>query len=122
MDFTSLLNQILPKRSFSFWKNKVILSINLANLAMLVVIWILWIWKMRAIGQIYSPLITNRLLANYTLYLLPIFNTLVLMMNLYLAQKAYLREKMASYFLILIITFIEILTLELIRFYLSQGF
>jgi len=84
MDFTSLLNQILPKRSFSFWKNKVILSINL--------------------------------------YLLPIFNTLVLMMNLYLAQKAYLREKMASYFLILIITFIEILTLELIRFYLSQGF
>src|SRR3989304_3947884 len=101
MDFTSLLNQILPKRSFSFWKNKVILSINLANLAMLVVIWILWIWKMRAIGQIYSPLITNRLLANYTLYLLPIFNTLVLMMNLYLAQKAYLREKMASIFLII---------------------
>ena len=114
--------KILPKSSFGIWRNKAVIILSSVSLALLVLIWILWLWKMRVFGQIYSPLLTSQFLNIFSNYSLPIFNTLFFILNLFLAQKSYSREKMATFFLLGIAFFVQVLTLILIRFYLEYSF
>ena len=110
------------KESLRFLKNQYVLIISILSSISLVLIWILWLLKMVSFGQIYSPLFTSKFLGSLSNYSLPIFVTIVFFLNLYLAQKSFFKERLASFFLLGSTFFVEILTLILIRFYLIQGF
>jgi len=112
---------IAGRKIISFLGNKFTFPIIIFTLLLLVLVWILWLTKMVEFGQIYSPLLTNKLLGNLSNYSLPIFGTLLFVINLILAQKAYNKERLASFFLLGAAFFVQILALILIRFYLSQG-
>jgi len=122
MNTREIIFSILPKNTFKIWKNKIVFFIVVTTLILLVLVWFLWIWKMRPFGQIYSPLLIGWFFGNYSNFSLPVFGTIVFIINLFLAQKSYLKERMASYFLLAIALFVQVLILVLIRFYIAYSF
>ena len=118
----SLFLKTFSKDFIRFLKNKIVFFVILITLLNLIFIWILWLWKMREFGQIYSPLFSNQFFGNFASYSLPVFSTIVFLINLFLAQKSFFKERLASFFLLGAAFFVQILTLILIRFYLAQGF
>jgi hypothetical protein len=111
----------LSQDFLDFIKNKYAASLMILTILSIISIWILWFAKMVEFGQIYSPLLTNKFLGNISNYSLPIFGTIIFIINIILAEKAFNREKLASYFLLGSAFFIQILILILIRSYLSLG-
>ena len=122
MTIKDFFSKIVPPATYPFWKNRAVEILLILALATQILIWVFWIWKMRLIGQIYSPLVTNQTLGNFSTYSLPVFGVIILILNTILAQYSFSREKIASFFLISTSFFVQILILILIRFYLSQGF
>ena len=122
MTIKDLFSKIVPPDAYPFWKNRAVEILLALAIVSQIVIWVFWIWKMRLIGQIYSPLVTNQTLGNFSTYSLPTFGIIILILNTFLAQYSFSREKIASFFLISTSFFVQILILILIRFYLSQGF
>jgi len=122
MPIPNFVYKILPRKTFKIWQNKYAFVIAIATILGFVLIWILWLWKMVNLGQIYSPLFGAQSFGNLSSFSLPIFSTIILILNFYLAQLSYPKERMASYFLLAAGLLVQILTLILIRFYLAFGF
>ena len=121
MEQKNLFFKNFLKDFLRFLKNKIILFIVALTLFCLILIWILWLWKIRNFGQIYSPLFTGQIFGSLSLYSLPIFSSIVFLINLILAKEAFFKQRLASFFLLGSAFFVQILTLILIRFYLIQG-
>ncbi len=114
--------KILPRKTFRIWQNKYASTIATVSIFSFILIWVLWLWKMTNLGQIYSPLFGAQSFGNLSAFSLPVFSTIILILNLYLAQLSYPKERMAGYFLLSAGLLVQILTLVLIRFYLAFGF
>ena len=106
-----------------FFRDKVILGFLILGFVLNGLIWFLWSWRLKGTGYpIFLPFSSFNLASGYQFWFLPAFSLFCLIFNWILAQAAFKKENLASYFLVGTGAFIQILILIFLRFLLKFSF
>ncbi len=101
----------------SIWRDWRFMLIFWISLALNIIIWYLWQTKILIIGPFYNPF-AHEFLGTFNLSL-PLLAMILIILNLVLAVFSWKREKLASFILISIGLFVQILVLILFYYFLK---
>ena len=98
------------------WRDWRILFLLITSLVLNIAIWIWWYLKINIIGPIYNPF-ANEFLGTFNLSL-PLLGLILIVINFILAIYSWSREKLASFILVSVGIFLQVLILILFYYYL----